>query len=112
MKKLVHLALGLLLTVGVVTLAYADDTRPSSSPMPFSQTSQVVKGDVLMIEGDFYVVKDITGHETRLHVSADTKMDAKVKVGDKIEAQVTPDGHAKSITLQIQQEGAAKEPRS
>jgi hypothetical protein len=112
MKKLVNLALGLMLGVGVAVLAYADDTRPSSPPMPFSQTSQVVKGDVLMIEGDFYVVKDITGRETRLHVSADTKMDAKVKVGDKIEAHVTPDGHAKSITLQIQQEGAAKEPRS
>jgi len=31
----------------------------------------------------------------------------KVKVGDKIEARVTPEGHATSITLQIPQNSTA-----
>ena len=27
-----------------------------------------IKGDVQMIEGEFYFVKDTTGHQVRLHV--------------------------------------------
>jgi hypothetical protein len=64
---------------------------------------KVVQGSVLTIEGEFYVIRDMTGHDVRVHVNKDTKMgdNLKVKVGDKVEAQVGPDGHAQSITLQI-----------
>lgn len=62
---------------------------------------QIVKGDVLLKEGEFYVIRDITGHEVRVHVSPDTKMDGPLKTGDKIEAKVTSDGHAISIRLPV-----------
>lgn len=62
---------------------------------------QIVKGDVLLKEGEFYIIKDITGHEVRVHVSSDTKMDGPLKTGDKIEAKLTSDGHAISIRLPV-----------
>ena len=69
-----------------------------------SMSDLTVKGDVLLIEGEYYFVKDTTGHEVRLHVNSETKSEDKIKVGDKIEARVTSSGHAKSITLQIPQD--------
>jgi len=62
---------------------------------------QIVKGDVLLKEGEFYIIRDITGHEVRVHVGPDTKMEARLKTGDKIEAKVTSDGHAISIRVPL-----------
>ena len=59
--------------------------------------SQTLKGDVLKIEGEFYVLKDPTGMEVRLHVDQTSQLDSDLKAGDKIEAQVTDKGHAQSI---------------
>ncbi len=83
----------------------ADPTRDSSTSRP--STPQTVKGNVLNIEGEFYVVQDPTGHEVRLHVTKDTKADGLVKVGSKIEATMTPEGDVTSITLQIPPNGTA-----
>ncbi|MBI4400893.1 MAG: hypothetical protein HY581_04610, partial [Nitrospirae bacterium] len=55
------------------------------------------KGDLLKIEGEFYVVKDAAGKEVRLHVDNSTKLEGNIKAGDKIEAQATDKGHAVSI---------------
>ena len=64
-----------------------------------------IMGDVQMIEGEFYFVKDTTGHQVRLHVNNETQLEDRIKVGDKIEARVTSEGHALSITVQIPQSG-------
>lgn len=58
-----------------------------------------------MREGEFYIVKDVTGPEVRVHVNKETKLDGMVKVGDKIEARVTSEGQATSLTQQIPQHG-------
>jgi hypothetical protein len=63
--------------------------------------AKVVRGDVLDQEGEYFVIKDISGHETRIHVNKDTKTEDRIKVGDKIEAQVNADGHANSIRIQL-----------
>jgi hypothetical protein len=60
----------------------------------------MVKGELLRIEGDFYVVKDDTGKEVRLHVDKTSKVDGSPKAGDKVEAQVTAEGHAASLKKQ------------
>jgi signal transduction histidine kinase len=60
---------------------------------------QTVKGNVLKIEGEFYTVHDITGKEFRLHVDKTTKLEASIKTGDKVEAQVTDKSHALSMKL-------------
>ena len=82
--------------------AQAVPTPPPTPPLPAPPAEQTIKGDVLNIEGEYLVVKDISGHETRLHVTKDTRTDNnRLKVGDKIAAVVGPDGHAQSIKLDI-----------
>lgn len=59
---------------------------------------QTVKGDLLKIEGESYVVHDLKGKEVRLHVDQTTKLEGGTfKTGDKIEAQVTDKNHAISM---------------
>jgi len=91
MKKLIGLiALTAILCLGLAPLTYAADE-------PAAAGSQTVKGDLLKIEGEFYVVKDAAGKEVRLHVDKSTKVEGSLKAGDKIEAQATDKGHATLI---------------
>jgi exosome complex RNA-binding protein Csl4 len=66
-----------------------------------------IRGNVQLIEGKFYFIRDTTGHEVRLHVNSETKSEDRIKVGDKIEAKVTSEEHAMSIRLQIPQSSTA-----
>lgn len=84
------MALAVLLSGGVVTLTYAAGEKMAAP-------SGTVQGDLLKIEGEFYVVKDASGKEVRLHVDKSTKLEGAFKAGDKIEAQATDKGHAMSI---------------
>lgn len=59
--------------------------------------SKIVEGDVLKIEGEYYTVHDIAGHEVRLHVNKTTHLEGTFKVGDKVEAYVTDKGHVRSL---------------
>jgi hypothetical protein len=55
-----------------------------------------VIGEIVRVE-ESYWIKMPNGHETHMRVTADTKMDARVKVGDPIAAQLTSSGKADSI---------------
>lgn len=93
MKKLfVPFMFTMILGVGVASLSFAagDMAAPGT---------QTVKGDLLKIDGEFYVVKDMAGKEIRLHVDKTSQLDGIFKAGDKIEAQATDKGHASSIKL-------------
>jgi hypothetical protein len=91
MKKLIGLiALAVVLSFGMAAMTYAAD-------QPMAAGSQTIQGDLLKIEGEFYVVKDAAGQEVRLHVDKTTKLEGALKAGDKIEAQATDKGHAVSI---------------
>ena len=75
----------------------------SAEPAQSAAVSEI-KGDVLYWEEDELVVREMSGHQVRLRVTPDTKIQGasgKLKTGDKIEAKVAPDGPALSITLQI-----------
>ena len=90
MKKLiVPFMFAMILGVAMVTLSYAagDMAAPDS---------QTVKGDLLKIDGEFYVVKDMAGKEIRLHIDKTSKLDGAFKSGDKVEAQATEKEHAMS----------------
>jgi uncharacterized protein YdeI (BOF family) len=80
----------------IVGLATAADKAAEKAPI--TPGLQTVTGDVLKIDGDSYVVKDMTGKEIRLHVDQTTKLEGAFKAGDQIEAQATEKGHALSIT--------------
>ncbi len=87
------------------------DTMGGSHP----SGEMLVKGDILYVEGEYLVVKELSGQEVRVHVNAETKMDGaagRLKAGDKIVAAVTPEGHAISIALQIPGGGVASSPGS
>ncbi len=91
MKKLIGLlAFAAILSVGMAPLTYA--AEPTAEP-----GSQAVRGDLLKIDGEFYVVKDTSGKEVRLHVDTTSRLEGTFKAGDKIEAQATDKGHALSI---------------
>ncbi len=91
MKKLIGLfVFATILSVGMASLSYAAGDMAAES-------TQTVKGDLLKIDGEFYVVKDMAGKEIRLHVDKTTTLDGAIKAGDKIEAQATEKNHAVSV---------------
>jgi uncharacterized protein YdeI (BOF family) len=90
MKKLiVQFMFAMVIGVAMASLSFAADMGAPST--------QTVKGDLLKIDGEFYVVKDAAGKEVRLHVDKTSQLDGTFKAGDKIEAQATDKGHASSI---------------
>lgn len=96
----------LFLVFAVVTQA---DALEGSQPAAATE----LKGDVLYWEGEELVVREMTGREIRLHVTAETKINGtagRLKTGDKIAAQVNSEGHALSITLQIPDSGGSSSP--
>jgi hypothetical protein len=91
MKKLIGpFVLAVIIGVGMASYSYAADDMAAPS-------TQTVKGDLLKIDGEFYVVNDTAGKEVRLHVDKTSQLDGTFKAGDKIEAQATDKGHASSI---------------
>ena len=91
MKNLIGLfVFALVLSIGMVPLSYAADVTELPTP-------KMVKGDLLKIDGDFYMVKDMAGKEIRLHVDKTSTLDSAIKAGDKIEAKATETNHALSI---------------
>ena len=49
---------------------------------------QTIKGDLLSIKGDVYVIKDRSGRLVYLYVDKNTKRERMVVPGEKIEADV------------------------
>jgi hypothetical protein len=67
---------------------------PPKSP----QVNRLVKGELLKIEDFIYVVRDpVAGTTIEMKVDRDTRMEVNPRVGDKIEAELLPNGNAWSI---------------
>lgn len=81
-----------------VTPAAALEDAPATAAL-------VIKADILYWEEGELIVKDFSGHEERLKVTPETKIEGAVggrlKTGDKIVAQITDDRKAISIKLQV-----------
>ena len=66
--------------------------------LPSSTAFQTLDGKLLKIDGEYYVIQDLTGREKRLHVSKETVMlSGPKKPGDSVRAEITKSGHAISI---------------
>ena len=92
-KSMVIIAIAMSLSLG--GLSYAEPAEPAAQPgaetTPSTAAvsdSKSVKGEVLKIEGENYVVKDQAGKEVSMQVNQDTKTDGHASVGDRIEAEV------------------------
>ena len=57
----------------------------------------MVSGDLVKIDGSFYVVKDKDGKEHRIHFNETTKTEGDIKAGAKVEVDVDAANHANSI---------------
>ena len=77
MKKLIGpFMFAMILGVGMASLSFAADDMAAPS-------TQTVKGDLLKIDGEFYVVKDTAGKEVRLHVDKTSQLDGTFKAGTR-----------------------------
>ena len=115
MKRIVILSLGVLVTFALVAGAYADQgqtgsggssgqpspgsgmksqspAQPAPGPIISPKTAghtETVEGELLRIDKDIYVVKDLAGKEVSLVVDKDTKVDGNIAPRDQIVAQAT-----------------------
>lgn len=69
---------------------------PPSRACTKSSPCQNVTGEVIKVE-EAYWIKTPTGLETRLKVTDDTKMNSRLKKGDKVAAQLTSTGEAEAV---------------
>lgn len=82
-----------------VTAAWSDDPMSQKEAKPDLKErlmKDAVKGTLMQINGEHYVIKDDDGKEVRVHVDTSTKMDKVVK-GDRVKAYVTEKGHATTL---------------
>jgi len=110
MKRIVILSLGVLVTFALVAGAYADQgqagsggaagtgkttespAQPAPGPIISPKTAghiETIEGELLRIDKDVYVVKDVSGKEVSLVVDKDTKTEGNIAAHDQIVAQAT-----------------------
>ena len=100
------------IVVATVFLLIGSSTMPgipigSSGAMEYREKSaprsSVYKGEVVVHEKHKLIMKDSNGQRIELQLDEDTliqgRPSAPFRPGDPIEADVTPEGHAKSIRL-------------
>lgn len=87
-----------ILTITMVLAAAAFGTESSGQGLSASP-SQTVRGQIMKIDGQTYVVQDLSGKEVRLHVDSNTMMmeGTQLREGDLITADVTAKGQASYI---------------
>jgi hypothetical protein len=80
----------------------AHDTASTTDEMKMDQSdrrpvTESIKGEVLRVEGQNYVVKREDGKEVSLHADSTTQTTGDISEGYKIEAEVNAQNHAVSI---------------
>ena len=70
--------------------------KPSKAKGPKTPATRIVVADILMVDGDFYIVRTEYG-EIQIEVMPDTKRNEEFKFGDKIKARILPNDRALSI---------------
>ncbi len=85
--------------LGVLTILFIFGLTTASfvQSAPTAEGSPVVQGTLMKIDGPFYVIKDNTGKEQRVHVDKSTLIIGKIQLGAKVKAEVTNDGHASAL---------------
>jgi hypothetical protein len=92
---------GMRLTILTFTilLAVAAATSESSGQGLSASPSQTIRGQIIKVDGQTYVVQDASGKEVRFHVDGNTMMmdGTQLREGDTITADVTAKGQASYI---------------
>ena len=101
MKASMILALTSTVLLGMYTTTFAEDPAGRADTNIISQGE--IKGEVLKVDGDNYVVKDERSKkEVKFTIEKDVKagLERPLKQGDRIEASVSPEGYAKNVRLE------------
>jgi uncharacterized protein YdeI (BOF family) len=104
-----HLTIAAVLVVGLLGCETYRDTYPDSTIEPARpgvvqpaspRSSNLIEGQVVRIESDSYVIRELSGRETRVFYDRTTMLD-NVTVGDNVVVQfngMPPKAYATSIT--------------
>ena len=88
-----------------IVLGFGTGTGLAADPMKSKEaspsigerlTKDAVKGTLMKMDGEYYVIKDNDGKQVRVHVDKSTKLD-KVIEGDMVKAYVTDQGHTTTL---------------
>jgi hypothetical protein len=82
--------------VGTVLAADPMKEKDATPSMKERVVEDAVKGTLMKIDGEYYVIKDNDGKQHRLHVDKSTKLD-KVMEGDMVKAYITDKGHVTTL---------------
>ena len=72
----------------MIVLLFSLSLVVPSAMAQVEMSTQTIRGDLLSIKGDMYVIKDIFGRLVYLHVDKNTKRDRMLVPGERIEAVV------------------------
>ncbi|TKS59628.1 MAG: hypothetical protein EWM73_03285 [Nitrospira sp.] len=72
----------------MIVLLFSLSLVAPSAMAQVEMSSQTIRGDLLSIKGDLYVIKDIFGRLVYLHVDKNTKRERLLVPGERIEADV------------------------
>lgn len=107
MRTGVILGFAILFAGGPLSLLGADGLIPTTHPSVSNERDQdrpgqtqvkQFRGELLRIEGKQWVIRDAGGQQIRVHVDENTqKSGSRPRIGDRIEVNVDPQGHARSI---------------
>jgi len=87
-----------LLSFGV-DVAFSADPMAEKEASPTIKerlTKDTIKGTLMSIQGEYYVIRDTDGVQHKIHVDKSTKLD-KVVAGDMVKAYVTDQGHTTTL---------------
>jgi hypothetical protein len=74
----------------MIVLLFSLSLVVPSAMAQLDTSSQTIKGDLLSIKGDVYLVKDTSGRLVYLRVDKNTKRERMLVPGERIEADVIP----------------------
>jgi len=75
----------------------AGETQMNDMKSDHSIDGRMIKGEVMRVEGDDYIVNDQDGKEVRLHIDLVTVMARNIEPGQSIEAKVDDQNHVIAI---------------
>ena len=97
-KQVIAVAVSMLFAVGSVGASYAASMEGANSVPYKGLLPRTVIGELTKIEGDNYTVKDRSGKVIHFQIDqARTMMNSRPVVGDKLMAELEPQGYAYSI---------------
>lgn len=82
--------------IGVTYAANPTAEKEATPTIKERLTKDTIKGTLMNIEGEYYVIKDNDGVQHKIHVDKSTKLD-KVMTGDMVKAYVTDQGHTTTL---------------